>query len=180
VLSGLSGSATVYVTADRTQPLRSLYGLLRLIPNRYEVALAVALPPGTRLPARAPDSPEGLCPKGLPEPASGEVEGSLGQDAVRTAVAPLRTAALSCALSAGGRALLGGRLTLALRVGKEGRATTACVVEDAIGEPLLRRCLISAARDLNLPAPSPAGFVDLHLPLQIALTGPSAQRASCD
>jgi hypothetical protein len=54
------------------------------------------------------------------------------------------------------------------------------VVEDSIGEPLLRRCLISAARDLSLPAPSPSGFADLHLPLQIALTGPAAQRASCD
>lgn len=180
LLSRLPSSATVYVTADRTQPLRSLYGLLRLIPNRHEVALAVALPAGTRLPARVADSPEGLCPRGLPDPAAGEVEGSLSADAIRTAVAPLRDAALSCALSSGGRALLGGRLTLALRVGKEGRATTACVVEDGIGEALLRRCLISAARDLSLPAPSPTGFADLHLPLQIALTGPAAQRASCD
>ena len=180
LLAGLPAPATVYVTADRSVPLRNLLGLLRLIPNRYEVALAVALPAGTRLPAATADTREALCPQGLPEPAAAEVEGSLSESAARQAVAPLRDAALSCALSSGGRALLGGRLTLALRIGKDGRAREACVVEDAIGEPLLRRCLISAARDVSFPVPSPAGFADLHLPLQIALTGPSPQRAGCD
>ena len=180
LLASLPGPGMLYVTADRSLALRNVHALLRLIPNRYEVALAVALPKGTRLPEAAADTREGRCPEGLPEPAPGEAEGSLSESAARAAVSPLREAALSCALSAGGRALLGGRVTLAMRVGKEGRAREACVVEDAIGEPLLRRCLISAARDLSLPAPSPAGFADLHLPLQIALTGPAAQRATCD
>lgn len=180
LLAGLSAPATVYVTADRALPLRNVLSLLRLIPNRYEVALAVALPKGTRLPAAVSDTREGLCPQGLPEPAASDSEGSIDESSVRAALEPLREAALTCALSTGGRALLGGRLVLALRVGTNGRAREACLVQDSIGEPLLRRCLISAARDLSLPTPSPAGFADLHLPLQIALTGPSAQRASCE
>ena len=180
LLARSSTPATVYVTADRALPLRNVLAVLRLIPNRYEVALAVALPKGTRLPAATSNTLEGLCPQGLPEPAASDTEGSISESDVRAALAPLREAALSCALSAGGKALLGGRLTLALRVGANGRARDVCLVQDSIGEALLRRCLISAARDLALPSPSPAGFADMHLPLQIALTGPTAQRASCD
>jgi len=179
-LARVTEPAAVYVTAERALELRRLAELLKLVPNRHEVALAVALPKATRLPAAAADSGEGLCLQGLSEPAASEVEGSLEPAAAQRALAPLREAALSCALSSGGKALLGGKLVLALRVGPDGRAREACFVSDAIAEPLLRRCLLSSVRDLALPTPKPTGFADVHLPLQIELAGPKPQRASCN
>jgi hypothetical protein len=180
LLSQLQTPAAVYVTAERDTPLSGLAELLRGIPNRFEVALAIALPKQTRLPPTAAASTELLCPDGLPAPARGEREGGLDTEAARAAFVPLREAALSCALATGGRALLGGRLVLGLRIGADGKAAQLCFVSDAIAEPQLRRCLLSAARDLSLPTPQPAGFVDLNVPLEIALEGPSRQRISCD
>lgn len=179
-LARLTDPAAVYVTAERALELRRLVELLKLIPNQHEVALAVALPKGTKLPAPAADSGEGTCPAGLPDPGAKEVEGNLDPAAVRSALAPLKDAALSCAISSGGRALLGGKLVLALRIGGDGRAHQACFVSDAISEPLLRRCLLAHVHDLALPAPSPAGFADVHLPLQLELAGPKPQRATCN
>lgn len=179
-LARIQQPSAVYVTAERAVELRKLNELLKLVPNRHEVALAVALPKATRLPAPPADSSEGKCAQGLPEPAAGEVEGSLDVAAVQSAFAPLRAAALTCATNTGGKALLGGKLVLALRIGADGRAREACFVQDAIAEPVLRRCLLSSVRDLHLPAPKPTGFADVHLPLQIELAGPQPQRASCN
>jgi hypothetical protein len=179
LLGAVSGSATVYATADRELELRALVAALELVPNRFEIALAVTLPKGTHLPASAPSSHEAMCPNGLPAPAMAEHEGELDSAAAQRALAPLREAALSCALNAGGRALLGGHLVLALRIGANGRALETCFSADEIAEPALRRCLIAAARDLPYPQPSAAGFADLEIPLQIALEGPSAQRVRC-
>jgi hypothetical protein len=180
LLTQLSAPSTLFVTADAALPLTELFSLLREIPNRLEVALAIALPRNTRLPAAAVPSQDGICPSGLPAPARTDREGQLSAASAQTALAPLRDAALSCALSSGGRALLGGRLVFALRIGADGHAREACFLEDQIGEGLLRRCLISAAHELALPTPAPAGFVDLALPLQLELKGPEAQRAVCE
>jgi hypothetical protein len=180
LLAQFSGPAAIYVTAEADISINALTELLRAVPNRFELALAVALPKGTRLPPPATAVNELLCPEGLPVPARNEREGALDAKAAQVAFAPLREAALSCALATGGRALLGGRLVLGLRIGSNGKPRNLCFVSDAIGEPLLRRCLISAARDLALPTPRGAGFVDVNLPLEIALEGPSAQHASCE
>jgi len=183
LLSQLPGPAVVYVSAEAAVPLDALARLLRVVPNRFEVALAVALPKGTRLPptaAAADSGSELLCPAGLPEPAPDAAEGELEPAGLRQALAPLEAAALSCALTTGGQALSGGRLVLGLRIDPDGRARTACLVSDAIGEVLLRRCVVRAARGLALPKPSPAGFVDVHLPLELTLVGPSPQRPLCE
>lgn len=179
-LARVEEPATVYVTADRALELHKLVALLKRIPNRFEVALAVALPKGTRLPAPAADAGEGLCPDGLPEPGRDDIEGGLDAAAAQSALVPLREAALRCALSTGGRALLGGKLVLGLRIGKDGKAREACFVDDEIREALLRKCLLSSVRDLALPVPSPEGFADVHVPLQLELAGPKPQRAICD
>jgi hypothetical protein len=180
LLARSTAPATVYVTADAGVPLTTLIDLLRAVPDRFELALALALPKNTRLPPPAAASSEGMCPDGLPAPAKGDREGTLQVEAAQAAVAPLRQAALACALAAGGRALLGGRVVLGLRIGPTGRASEACIVRDELNEPLMRRCLRSAARDLSFPVPTPGGFADLEIPLQIALEGPSPQRASCE
>ena len=179
-LSQAAAPATVYVAADPDVPSNELVDLLRAIPERFEVALSVALPNTTRLPPMAAETREGSCPDGLPAPPADAPEGELSAAAAQAAFAPLREAALTCALTTGGRALLGGRLVLGVRAGADGRISDACFVQDAIGEPMMRRCLVSAARDLRLPVPSPAGFVDLHIPLELSLSGPARQRPSCD
>jgi hypothetical protein len=180
LLAQLPDPVIVYVSAESLVPIEQVVAALRSIPNRFEVALAVVLPKGTRLPASTERSQELLCPEGLPEPQADEPEGSLDAAALRPVLAPLRDAALQCALSTGGVALLGGKLELGLRIGADGRPRELCMVRDAIGELILRRCVIEAARGLKFPAPSPTGFVDLQLPLELALTGPSAQSALCE
>jgi hypothetical protein len=180
LLTQLPEPAIVYVSAEAGVQLSRLVAALRSVPNRFEVALAVALPKGTRLPAPAAASSELSCPDGLPAPADSEPEGSLDPAQLRAVLAPLRDASLSCALSAGGRALQGGRLELGIRIGADGRPRDVCTVRDAIGEALLRRCVVAAARELQFPAPNPPGFVDVQLPLELALEGPAAQRALCE
>ncbi|HKP58040.1 MAG TPA: hypothetical protein VJV78_15015 [Polyangiales bacterium] len=180
LLADLPDHAIVYVSAEAGVPVEQLVSALRSVPDRFEIGLAVALPKGTRLPAPTTKGNELSCPEGLPEPAADAVEGSLEASALRQVLAPLRDAGLSCALSIGGLALQGGRLELGLRVSPDGRARELCMVDDTIGEPLLRRCIIEAARSLTFPAPSPAGFVDVQLPMELTLEGPSAQRALCD
>jgi len=180
LLAQLPDPAIVYVTAESAIPVEQLVAALRSVPNRFEVALAVVLPKGTRFPAATERSQDLLCPDGLPEPSADEPEGSLEPADLRATLAPLREAALQCALSTGGLALQGGRLELGLRIGADGRARELCMVRDTIGESILRRCVIEAARALKFPTPNPAGFVDLQLPLELALTGPAAQRAVCD
>jgi hypothetical protein len=181
LLAELEPPAIVYVSAEAAIPLERVAALLRALPERFEVALAVALPKGTRLPApeRAP-STELTCPDGLPAPRPDEPEGELDPAALRGALGPLKEQALACALSTGGRALLGGKLTLGLRVNADGKLDPLCMLQDTIGESLLRRCVIEAARALRMPAPEPRGFVDVHLPLELALLGPTAQRALCE
>jgi hypothetical protein len=180
VLAQVPDPVIAYVSAESAIPVEQLAAALRSVPNRFEVALAVVLPKGTRLPAVAERSQELLCPDGLPEPQSDEPEGSLDPAALRAELTPLRDAALRCALATGGQALQGGRLELGLRIGADGRPRELCIVRDAIGEAVLRRCVIEAARALKFPLPSPTGFVDVQLPLELALTGPAAQRPLCE
>jgi hypothetical protein len=179
LLRDLPEHAIVYVSAEAGIPVEQLIAALGSVPERFEVALAVALPKGTRLPPPAAKGNELSCPDGLPEPPADAVEGSLEAAALREVLAPLRDAGLSCAMSTGGRALQGGRLELGLRISPDGRARELCMVSDTVGEPLLRRCVIEAARSLRFPVPSPAGFVDVQLPLELALEGPTAQHALC-
>jgi hypothetical protein len=180
LLAQLPDPVIAYVTAEAGGSVQQLTAALRSLPNRFEVALAVVLPKGTRLPAPPERSRELLCPEGLPEPAADEPEGELDPAALRTALAPLKDAALRCALATGGQALQGGRLELALRIGANGKPRELCLQNDAIGEAILRKCIVEAARGFSYPAPNPAGFVDVVLPLQLALSGPAAQRALCD
>ncbi|HEX7477533.1 MAG TPA: hypothetical protein VF331_06980 [Polyangiales bacterium] len=173
-------STTVYVSAEAAVALAQVRELLRTLPARYEVALAVALPKGTRLPPPAPQSGELLCPDGLAELAADAQEGDLPVPVLQSALAPLHDAALSCALATGGRASLGGRLLLDLRIAPDGSVTALCLEHDEIGELALRRCLVESARSLRFPKPEPSGFVDLSVPLQLQLQGPTAQRALCE
>jgi hypothetical protein len=116
----------------------------------------------------------------LPAPAPGSPEGDLDAKAIVAQLGPLRAAAEACLAHARGPASAGGRLVLALRIAADGRTQQACLMEDAIGDAALAGCVIDAANALRFPAPSPAGFVDVHLPLALAPEGPPMQRALCE
>jgi hypothetical protein len=177
---GAQEPATIYVSAEAAVPLTQVRELLQALPARYEVALAVALPKDTRLPELGAHASDLLCPQGLSELAPDAPEGDLPASVLQAALSPLREAALECAQSTAGRASLGGRLVLDLRVGPDGKPVEICVEHDEIAELALRRCLVESARNLQLPQPKPAGYVDLSLPLRLQLQGPTAQRSLCE
>jgi hypothetical protein len=132
------------------------------------------------MPAEAKPNSELLCEDGLPAPRAEDPEGDIDTTALRNALSPLHDAALTCAQSSAGRAQLGGKLTLSLRIDAGGHAKDLCFKSDSIGEAKLRRCLAESVRALTLPKPDPSGFVDLELPLNLEMAGPSAQRALCN
>jgi hypothetical protein len=172
--------ATLYVAAEAAVSLAELVALLRLLPAEHEVVLGLPLPAGTRLPSVAAAAQPDLCPEGLPTPGEQSVEGALEPRAIVAALAPLRSDAQACLDRARGQARAGGRLVLALRIGEDGRAQAACLAEDGIGDPALGSCVLSSARALRFPAPEPAGFVDVRLPLALSPAESPPQRALCD
>ena len=73
----------------------------------------------------------------------------------------------------------GGRLVLHFRVGPEGAVQAACAREDDLGDPALRRCVVSRLSALRFPAPDPPGHVDAALPLVFRPDRSAAPRALC-
>jgi hypothetical protein len=176
----------LFVTAESGTSLERLAEVLALVPPALSgrVGLAVALAPGTRLPA-PPDAPAsadaaaGLCPDGLPELAPDVPLGDLRADAIVQSLGPLRQAAEICVSSTTGPGAAGGRVVLALRIGADGTIDDACAVEDATNDPVLRACLLRATRSVAFPAPSPAGVVDVQLPLLLAPLPAQRQAPLC-
>lgn len=165
------------ITAEAAVPIASLVELLAAIPTSMagRVTLAVVLEEGTRLPEPAAIDPgEGaeLCPQGLPELAESDPLGDLPADRIRDALGPLRTGAELCVGTSTGPGASGGRVSMAVRIGPEGRVSDACVIEDTSGDPQLRACLARAARELSFDPPG--GYLDFTLPL--ALEPGRAQR----
>jgi hypothetical protein len=167
----------VAITAEAGVPVRALVELMERIPETMagRVTLAVVLEAGTRLPdapvIQAGERAE-LCPDGLPELAEDAPLGDLPADRIRGALDPLRSAAELCVGTSAGPGAAGGRVSLAVRIGPDGRVTDACAMEDSTGDAELRACLSRAARELAFDAPG--GYLDFALPL--ALEPGRAQR----
>jgi hypothetical protein len=174
--------AVLYVAAEEGTPLARLAELLRALPHDRRIALAQLLPTGTRLPPLVAQTPpaQQLCPDGLPEPEAASREGELDPAAAMQALAPLRDGARACLQDATGAARAGGRVVLALRVGETGAVQHACLLQDGIGDAALAACVLQSARSARLPAPTPAGFVDLHVPLSLTPEPLPALRALCE
>jgi hypothetical protein len=171
----------LYVTADAALPLTDLYATLATLADAQPTALAVLLPEGTVLPT--PPVPDGAarlaCPGGLPEPAADAVEGELSAAQVLGALDPLRSAAQGCLEHAAGAAAAGGKLVLGLRIDENGVPSALCLIEDGIGDAVLASCVVESARALRLPRPEPAGFVDVHVPLQLSPLSRAPTRPVC-
>ena len=119
-----------------------------------------------------------MCPDGLPRP-TGTVEGELAPAAIIGALGPLRDGATRCMASASGPGAAGTRVGLAMRIGPDGRLSAACMTADSASDPALRDCLLEVARATIFPAPSPAGSVDVLLPLELVPDASLAQALVC-
>ncbi len=182
--AGVEDIGVLFVTAESGTSLARLAEVLALVPPALSgrVGLAVALAPGTRLPAPPDAAPEvdaaaGLCPDGLPE--TDAPLGELRPETIVQSLGPLRQAAEICVSGTTGPGAAGGRVVLALRIGADGTIDEACAVEDAPGDPALRACLLRATRSVGFPAPSPAGVVDVQLPLVLAPLPAQRQAPLC-
>ncbi|MCG8557795.1 MAG: hypothetical protein MJD61_21295 [Proteobacteria bacterium] len=174
---------TLFVTANAGVPAASLAELLRHLPRAIQdVALAVTLPHGTRLPRAPPaaPSPRLSCPEGLPELDANLDAGELDVASVRRFVVPLEASARACLSRARGQAAAGGRAVVALRVGADGRVSHACMLAQQSQDPALAACLTDAARRLTFPRPAPAGSVDIHLPLKLVPGSFQRQQPLCE
>jgi hypothetical protein len=173
------GASQLFVTANADVPVAELARVLALLPPMPgRVALAVALPEGTRLPAPSVDAAE-TAPICALEPLPDEAWGDLSVDALRSGVAPLAERARLCAGTTSGPGALGGRVVLSMRIDPRGRVSEACVSEDETNDGVLRACLVAAARELGFPAPS-GGSVDVALPLRIEPGLTHRQVARCE
>ncbi len=180
-------TGVLYVTAEAGTPLDRVADVLRRAPASLagRIGLAVALAPNTRLPdAPATDSSvaadAGLCPEGLPELPANAVAGDLHTDAIVSSLGPLRQAASTCVTGTQGPGAAGGRVVLALRIGADGRVETACATEDETSDPVLRECLLRAARATAFPTPNPPGSLDVQLPLALAPLESQRQTPICE
>jgi hypothetical protein len=176
----------LYITAEAETPLSDVYSLLASLPSqKLEVALAVALPPGTRLPSLSvpaeaePADASRWCPAGLPEVSGNIAEGDLPGAALADALKPLREAAQACLANEQRALATGGKVTLALRIGADGRVQTACLLDDEIREVTFADCLLRAARQQAFPHPQPPGLVDVHLPLAFSSSAVPRQNPVC-
>jgi hypothetical protein len=59
---------------------------------------------------------------------------------------------------------LQGRITVAVRVGAQGRACGASLVENSLGDPAVANCVVGILRSASLPAPN-GGCVDVQVPM---------------
>lgn len=176
----------VVVTAARAVSLERLSEEIRLLPEDSVVALAVALPPGTRVPeslgppdlgAVVPDAPNGSSDEtfcaGRFEP-SGTVGAYEDFSGVVGVLARLRPRWTGC-LAYGE----GSQLHLQFRLSTTGRVSRACVSGTAPHDRALRSCLLTAVRAEQFPAPTTPGDVDFDIPLSLERTPGPPVRGVC-
>ncbi len=178
-LAGLDdGASQLFVTASAGMPVAELVAILGALPAMPgRIALAVALPEDTRLPAPAAPTAE-TAPICALSPQPEDALGELPIEALRQGVAPLVDRARLCAGTTDGPGALGGRVTIAMRVDATGRVSEACVTEDGTNDGILRACLVAGARELVFPAPT-GGALDVALPFVIAPGVTHRQVALC-
>jgi hypothetical protein len=155
--------AVVFVAAEARTPLARVADLLAALGQaRREVVLAVNLGADTRLP-RPPTTRVARCPEGLPP--TDQPEGSVPTAQLMAGVAPLTEAAADCLGRGDARGAAGGRLRVGLRIDATGRVAQACVVHDELGDDAVAGCVTELAGRLSFPSPSPAGVLDVELPV---------------
>jgi hypothetical protein len=173
------GTSQLFVTANAGIPVAELVSILGALPPMPgRIALAVALPEGTRLPEPAPSTAETAAICQL-EPLTDEQWGELSTSSIRSAVDPLVDRARLCAGTTDGPGALGGRVVVTMRIDPSGHVSEACVSEDGTRDGVLRACLVAAARELAFPAPT-GGSVDVALPLVIEPGATHRQVALCE
>jgi hypothetical protein len=155
------------VSAEANVPLSALVALLQALPSTRTVAFAVALPSGTKLPAVNVPAEQLACPNGLPDVDAGRAEGEIDARKLTDVLRGLQPETERCLSNSSGAGRAGGAFTLALRIAASGSAEDACVLDGDVRDPSLVTCVLQAVRAVQYPKPSPAGFVDVHVPLRL-------------
>lgn len=170
-------NATVFVAAEAGVPLDHVVRALTALGAR-PVVLATALSADTKLP-RPPSASARVerCPDGLP--ATDAPTGNLPVAALRSAIEPLKERAADCLAVGEAAGAAGGRLVLALRVSDSGRIQSSCIVRDELADAAIAACVIDRARSLTFPPPSPAGVLDIELPLVLRPSSSPLVRPVC-
>jgi len=170
----------ILVTADASLSLTRVLEVGRAVSDLgIRVGFVVLLPPETRLPPVGPSeegSDVGLCTAGLPE-NPGVAEGSRDPRALRQSLISVQALAQACMSSVGGGMTPEGVMEVLLRIGPGGAVANACAIQDGLGVPALRVCILERLRSLDF---GPAdGVVDVALPLRLVSQGRSPQQLEC-
>lgn len=116
----------------------------------------------------------------LPPLEGGGPIGALSAVTLRDALPALRDVVSHCTTIASSQAVaVGGRLRVGVRIDANARASDVCVTDDSIDDASFRICLVDGIGRMAWPTPSPAGFVDVYLPLVIAPDLQSSHRGIC-
>jgi hypothetical protein len=171
--------ATVFLAAEGGRPLAELYRALDALGQQgAQVTLAAPLAPNTALPlpARAAARPS-RCAEGLSDTTADE--GSLPTSELLAGVAQLKQQAPECLSHGDARGAAGGRLSLAFRIGEDGRVQEACISQAELDDDAVLACVKELAGQLRFAAPAPRGVVDVELPIVLKGSSLPAQRAVC-
>ena len=181
------GRRAIYVTAEEAYPLTALRPLLaRLSRGTTPVALAAPLARDTRLPEPTPmaaiEATRGMCPNGeAPTFAETAAEGDVDPNAVRARLTHFVETASTCLSKAtSARTAQGGNMRVGFVLNAEGNVSAACATSDEIRDRDVRVCVIEALRTTPFDRPSPAGYVQLEVPLVLRPLAETAPKALCE
>lgn len=185
----LTRAAGVVVAAERGTSLAALMETLGLLEEyKGPVVLATALPEGAKLPERPEvgtsrdpyvvrEKGPHLCAGDTMAIPPGGKHGQLPMDESAHSVDALQAEVTKgCATLA--RTSGGGILKVSTRIGKDGRASSACIEDDPTKDAKLRACVVGVLKKFKFPKPVGGNFVNFGTTVSLAPPG-SSQRALC-
>ena len=177
-----AGGPLVVVTAGPAVPLARLEAVLTALDaTAAPIALGVAFVADEPVEDVAVRSSDGanLCAS-LPPASTDVTAGSLSPESIRDAVRSLDPSLRACVSLGDPRTVgRGGRIRIAVRVGASGRTEERCALEDSLGDPRVRACILDAVGAHAFPVPAPIGTVDVTFPLTIRRSTDADQSALC-
>lgn len=173
----------VYVVAEAGIGMDTLGSLLRALSladgaDGRDHAFAVALDAEARIPPppAAAATSAARCPEGIAVPEGVEY-GELDPAAAREVLLSLRPRLTAC-VDASTELFSEVALYVVLRVGEDGGVREVCVGRGE-GPPIVEACVLEVVQSARFARPSPAGVVDLALPLRLAQGRAAHPRPLC-
>lgn len=170
------------LAAPPDEPADALVTFARALDARsVPVALGVVIAPDEPLvpPVTPADDDSARCAT-LPVAPRGADTGGYDDERARGARVSIGVMVRTCVgRMTSARVARGGRYRLAVRLDGFGHPVTACFVEDEVGDPPLRECILDALSHAALPTPEPTGLIDLVLPFTVAPDRSAVARGYC-